>query len=363
MLGFGRYPRAVRVLPDSAPEAAPAPLPRPPAPREPAAVPWTHHELIPLVEPFARRGRRVDMAASNRLERRLVFRAVAHAAEPQLSDTLQLDTPAGGVFRLTRMLARPDGLQARLVAEGPSPAALLEAFDAVPAQRQFGAGPGFELALGHRLLPNVAAGYRRPAPPELMLTTAEVVLDGYRLTLQMTAVKGIAADVELRADDGETLDLPQDLLSVLGGHWSRLTRRRDGWAASLRLRGSGAERSADAESKLTSAARHLAETLAEEPGRFHPRWRGARWRAAARRGFPLAAIVLMCIAAAAVPQLDLQDDSVLRMLVFQAPPLLLVLFFGLGEMPRIEVPPWPRQLTATAWRKGVAPGPAGGSSS
>jgi hypothetical protein len=362
MLGFSRHPRAVRVLPASAPSATPAPVPRPP-PREPAAVPWTHHELITLVEPFARRGRHLDMAASKRLERLLVFRTVAHAADPQLSDTLQLDTPADGVFRLTRVLARPDGLQARLVVEGPVPAALLEAIDAVPAQRQFGAGPGYELALGHRLLPNAAAGYRKPAPQELILSSADVVLDGFRLRLQMTAVKGIPADVELRADAGEPIELPQDLLAVLGGHWSRLTTRPDGWSANLRLRGSGAERSADAEGKLTAAARHLASTLAEEPARFHPRWRAARWRAAARRGFPLGAIVLMCIAAAAVPQLDLQDDSVLRMLVFQAPPLLLVLFFGLGEMPRIEIPPWPRRLTAPAWRRGAAPGPAGGSTS
>jgi hypothetical protein len=350
-------------LPDFASAAAPAPVPKPPPPREPAAVPWTHHDLITLVEPFARRGRRLDMPASNRLERKLVFRTVAHAADPQLSDTLLLDTPVDGVFRLTRVLARPDGLQARLVAEGPAPAALLEAFDAVPAQRQFGAGPGYEVALGHRLLPSAAAGYRRPAPQELILSSAEIVLDGFRLRLQMTAVKGIPADVELRAVAGEPIDLPQDLLAVLGGHWSRLTTRPDGWTANLRLRGSGAERSADAESKLTAAAHHLAETLAEEPARFHPRWRAARWRAAARRGFPLAAIVLMCIAAAAVPLLDLQDDSVLRMLVFQAPPLLLVLFFGLGEMPRIEIPPRPRRLTAPAWRRGAAPGPAGGSTS
>jgi hypothetical protein len=363
MLGFDRHPRAVRVLPDSTTTAAPVMMARRQAPREPAAVPWTHHELMTLVEPFARRGRHVDMAASKRLERTLVFRTVPHAADPLLNDTLQLDTPAEGVFRLTRLLTRRGGLQARLVVEGPAPAPLLEAIDAVPAQRQFGAGPGYELALGHRLLPSTAAGYRQPAPQDLMLTTAEIALDGFRLTLQMTAVKGIAADVELRADAGDAIDLPQDLLAVLGGHWSRLTRRPDGWAANLRLRGSGAERSGDAESKLAAAAHHLAGTLAEGPARFHPRWRAARWRAAARRGFPLLAIILMCIAAATVPLLDLQDDSVLRMLVFQAPPLLLVLFFGLGEMPRIEIPPWPRRLTATAWRRVATPGPAGESTS
>jgi hypothetical protein len=38
------------------------------------------------------------------------------------------------------------------------------------------------------------------------------------------------------------------------------------------------------------------------------------------------------------------------MLVFNAPPILLVVCFSLREMPRIELPRWPRPSPLTAWR-------------
>ena len=37
------------------------------------APPLTHHDILALAEPFARRGRRVDLAASDRIARRVVF--------------------------------------------------------------------------------------------------------------------------------------------------------------------------------------------------------------------------------------------------------------------------------------------------
>ena len=55
-------------------------------------------------------------------------------------------------------------------------------------------------------------------------------------------------------------------------------------------------------------------------------------------------------AAAAVPQLSLSSDSVLRMLILNAPPLLLIGFFCLREVPRIEIPPLPRPLRQSAWQ-------------
>jgi hypothetical protein len=43
------------------------------------------------------------------------------------------------------------------------------------------------------------------------------------------------------------------------------------------------------------------------------------------------------------------------MLIFNAPPLLLGLFFCLREMPRIEIPPLPRPSAAGAWRRAQPP--------
>jgi len=60
------------------------------------APPFSHHEILDLVEPFARLGLRVDLAASGRLERRLAFRPVEHPTdEPALAglqETLQLES-------------------------------------------------------------------------------------------------------------------------------------------------------------------------------------------------------------------------------------------------------------------------------
>jgi hypothetical protein len=39
------------------------------------------------------------------------------------------------------------------------------------------------------------------------------------------------------------------------------------------------------------------------------------------------------------------------MLIFNAPPILMMLFFCLRELPRIEIPPLPRASRASAWRQ------------
>ena len=70
------------------------------------AQPLTHHEILTLVEPFTRRGRHVDLAASDRLERRLVFKTIEHAApgaaDAMVRETLVLEQPKAERFRLTR---------------------------------------------------------------------------------------------------------------------------------------------------------------------------------------------------------------------------------------------------------------------
>jgi hypothetical protein len=100
-------------------------------------------------------------------------------------------------------------------------------------------------------------------------------------------------------------------------------------------------------------------TLAEPPQRFHERLWRQRWGVTLRRATPLLGGVALLLGAAAVPKIDLAEDSVLRMLIFHAPPLLLVALFCMREMPRIEIPPLPRASRAQQWREG-APTPVGG---
>jgi hypothetical protein len=55
-------------------------------------------------------------------------------------------------------------------------------------------------------------------------------------------------------------------------------------------------------------------------------------------------------AAALFPSLGLSRESPVWMLIFNAPPLLLALFFSLREMPRITLPRAPRRVRDDAWR-------------
>ena len=116
-----------------------------------ASTPLSHHDILALVEPFTRRGRHVDLPASDRMERRLRFKPVEHAGEPALLDTLQLDSFESGSFQLTRTLSRCDSLHATLQIGGPDPAALLAQVEAVAPPHQFVAGPGFVIARSYSL--------------------------------------------------------------------------------------------------------------------------------------------------------------------------------------------------------------------
>ena len=70
--------------------------------------PLTHHEIVALVEPLTRSGRQVDLAACQRLERRVAFRPVAHPAQgagrPACTEAWHLDAADARALRLTRRL-------------------------------------------------------------------------------------------------------------------------------------------------------------------------------------------------------------------------------------------------------------------
>jgi hypothetical protein len=347
--------------------------------------PLTHHEIIALVEPFSRRGRHVDLGASQRLERRLVFKPLAHgpqvladlaapiaqtaqAAQPAqttepspparpgeegapapsgLLETLTLEQPYEGHFKLTRELRLTSGpnagLSARLHAEGPDAGQLLQHLESVAPRRQFLAGEGCFAALSHRLDP-------RASGADLVFTEAVARVPGYTLTLRVPRVQGMSADVELTATPpGAAVALPEDLLAVIGWDWSPLQVRRDFWQGKVRLRGRGLRRSAGAEAKLARTLRHLGDALMRPPGEFHDRHRAARWGVVLRRGIPLLTVIGLFAGVAALPRVDLDEVSPLRMFAFHIPTLLLAIAFTMQELPRFEIPPWPRRLKMSAW--------------
>lgn len=313
--------------------------------------PLTHHEIIHRVAPFARSGRQVDLTASDRLQRRLAFKVVVHQAMaaadgcdeglPELREDLLLELPTVDTARLTRTLTLPCGLQATLVADGTDAGQLLTAMQAVPPARQLSRVAGHWVACSHRLAPATGA---------LVLTHAATRLAGLSAQMAVSRVQGIAAELTLAAPPGAQLTLPEDLLAVLGLPWSRLSRTAGQWRASIVLRGDAQKRSQDAEHKFARSIEHLAQTLAGTPAQFHRRFVRQRWGVALRRATPLGVAIGLVIAALLVPRLELGSDSVLRMLIFNSPPLLLAWFFSMREMPRLEIPPLPRRPALPGWQ-------------
>jgi hypothetical protein len=301
--------------------------------------PLTHHQIIGLVEPFTRRGRHVDLAASNRIERRIVFKPTLHTGPPALRDTLELENPYDDHFVLTRRLQRGDSdLHARLTAEGRDAGELLQRIEAIAPKRQFSAAPGSMTGLSFRL-----------DAEQLILTEATTQFSGYTLHTRVPRVKSMAAEFELSAPAASAVTLPEDLLAVIGWDWSPLRARKDGWTGKVRLRGKEPRRSASAEAKLARTVQHLVTTLSQPPTTFHAQHTRARWGAALRRGIPLLTALGMIGGVSMLPRAALDDFSPLRMMLFNIPTLLLALAFSMQEMPRFEIPPWPRRLDDSAW--------------
>lgn len=331
-----------------------------------ALAPLSHHDILALVEPFTHGGRQIDLPACDRLARRLHFKPqsidladASGATAAALQDDLQLDCAAPDQLLLQRRLTHPGGLVATLQVQGPHAGPLLSWVSRVEPQQVFWADAGWVLAGSYRLEPSAAAlnaladgpaGAAAVAPqplPAMRLVRADIRLNGLTLSLKMPAVKGYSAEFELTAD--QPIDLPEELLAVLGQGWSCLSRHSKGWRGTLPVRGKEPAASRQVVALLQVAARHLAQTLAQPPRQFHQQFALARWRVAARRALPLLSLVGLVLGALAVPYLGIEQGSVYWMLIFNAPPLLLVLGVSLREMPSFELPRPPRRLSAASW--------------
>jgi hypothetical protein len=328
--------------------------------------PLTHHEILQLVEPFSRRGRAVDLAASQRAERRLVFKpaaaphgeaaAVASDALPW-TERLQLDNPSAGTYRLTRSLRLACGLEASMVTQGASPAELLARIEATDPALGVRSGPGWRIALHHRLEAGAAG-----APVGMVLTHARAQAGGLMLHMRVPAARGPAAELDLSADTAAPAELPEDLFAVLGWSWARLRRTTPGWTTRLKLPAREPARRSAAEARLLRSVQHLAQVLAAPPTQFHPQWQAARWRVVLRRAIPLLTFLTIAGVVMAMPSLGLDQTSRVPWAFFNLPLALMALSLSLQEMSRIEIPPLPRPLPGAAWQasapEAAAPGSA-----
>lgn len=316
--------------------------------------PLTHHEILGLVEPFARSGWQVDLAASDRAARRIDFKPRLHA-EPAATEALRLESLGTGSFKLTRTLtldAAPR-LRATLLASGDDPATLLACFDGVPLQRHVDRVGEVLIARSYQF-ESFVRGRSVADGSAVLLRHGEACVGGLQLALDLSMVRGVSAEITLTPADGGTLALPQDLLAVIGWDWARLIRKKDSWTSRHRLRGDGRRRTAGAEQALRVAVQHLGGVLAEPPAAFHRRHRLARWGVVLRRSIPTLTALGMIGGVFLLPRLAPNQDPGVWLALHYAPIALLAVAFGLQELPQFEIPPLPRPLREPGWTQADA---------
>jgi hypothetical protein len=313
-----------------------------------ALPPLTHHEIIRLVEPFAKRGCHVDLGATDRLARRIVFKPVGHVEDNPaigpMREVLTLECNEGTTFRLIREVGAGD-LQARLSVQGGDPGLLLRLIDAVAVSAHFVWGDGFVIARSFNLEETVAE------PAEYMLLTlGEVRTSGLILRLRVSPGRGPPGDIDLVDQGSDPIQLPEDLLAVQGLAWARLRRSRGSWTSSLRLRGDGVERSRDAQARLEQVAVHLARSLSEPPARFHERWVIRRWVFYVFRLIPILASIGVVSGLVGLQAISWLGDAYLLALILIVPPLAFMTLLVMRDIPGVDKPPLPRRSGWSTWR-------------
>ncbi len=392
------------------------PKPKPPTlrPIQPLR-PLTHHDILAMMAPFTRRDMHADMAASRREDRVLTFKPVSIPADTDnpvaLTAQISLEAAQVGKHRLVRRVWDASGLEATLIADGADLDALLEQLDQVPVSRHFAvyddvpvarsyvlepvsqalsqragaearraaqtvggrlwqkARAGADRLLGERLpflrsqAPTVPAANAiddeqlidaASGPLRAVLTEANTRVGPMHVNLKADRFTGMPVELKLQADAGAKLKMPEDLLAVIGWQFRPVREIVTYWRSAIRVAPHEPARTADIEAKLGELVHHLSQTLAALPKEFHQRHHRARWRVVYQRALPMLFLLGIMAATPSIRWLDMADDSILRMLIFHAPPLMLISFFIMREMPRFEIPPFPRMLAQRAWVERVA---------
>ena len=353
-------------------------------------TPLTHHDIVRHAAPLVRAGLGVDLAASDRDARRILFRPVADAADGALVTLHSLTVlPDDDGVELTRAVGHPEGIVTTLSARADDAETLLAPFAAIAPERQIErdgerllggswtlepVGEDARLELRQLiglvgplcLVVDVSTGASMPA--DVLLCAREGWHEQLRATLANGAttpqrqplarrLHATLTDAARRrdpspAEDGAVLAaLPDDVLAVLGPEWRPLAWQRRRWKGVLRLLGREPDRSERALAAASEALAHLEQVLDEPPGRFHARHAAARHRVFLRRLRP--ALALLALFAAVPLGWWLFGDGQTRLhpLALGLTPLLMVGVIALSarEIPVLELPPLPSPPVGERW--------------
>ena len=317
--------------------------------------PLTHHEMLTLVAVFARDGQRVDLAASDRAKRIIRFESLEVPAVPGLPAHIQklsLHNPAPKEFILWRHLCFADGHEATLEVRGREAAQVYEGLEqcdpSMHYRHQSGADVRFSYRLQNRARPGAEVAWQR------ILVLAQTTIAGREFTLEAGSSLGASSPVLISHHAEGDLDLPDDLLSVLGHAWRPLQRYSSAWKGSLKLPQRQPLRSERAEALFLEGVAHLQAVLeGMHPEGFHRQFFWQRWRVFWWRSLWLQLGLLILLGMALMLwAFDVGEPDQVPMWVNNIPPVLLVLTFLIWswEVPRFEIPPRPKPLTAAHWQ-------------
>ncbi|TVR61906.1 MAG: hypothetical protein EA422_12025 [Gemmatimonadales bacterium] len=308
--------------------------------------PLSHHEILTLVGPLARRGRRVDLDRSHRQERILVFDERTHpevpGLHPELVESLTLKTPRPGSFHLIRTLETDGGPTARAELWTRSVEDAVKAMEALPPAHQFRRFEGGWAAFHHALAPE--------NPPRILAAEAQVA--GRRLEMGAGGAAGLPADLRIGSHPAGDADFPDDLLAVLGRGWRLMRRNQAGWKSTVQIPKREPRRSEEIEARFLRTANHLDRVFAASPEDFHRRFRRRRWTVLWWRSLWMQmGVLILAVSLILFRSQTLEGSPWLRMWVQVAPVLLFVgtFFYSSRDVPVMEIPPIPGPLPFSRW--------------
>lgn len=327
--------------------------------------PLTHHQMLELAAPFSAEGYHVDLESTEPRSRKLVFKARPQVAGDgsglpvAASEVLVLQESEPERYCLRRairpMTEPPAGdalppLESWVEISGAEPGVLLREIASFPVSRQLSLHAGVLVAWCYRLELGSAPGDQASLDPiGVHLVESLADIGRLRFRLHLDPADRLPGRVELTPAHGTHPRLPADLLAVLGWSWRPLREFSRHWSGSVRLAPQDPQRSQDARRATEAAVAHLARTLTRPPESFHRDFSQARSRVRFRRALPLLIGIGLLALTPLLNMAKLDDASVARMLIYNLPPILLVAFFSLRELPTIEIPPQPRPLATDAW--------------
>jgi len=358
-------------------------------------TPLTHHDIVRVAAPLAKRGLRIDLAATDRAARRIAFHPRVWSGDETLHALHTLTVLPDGDVELVRAVARDAaGPASTLIARAAAVDAVIGAFDEIAPTRQIvddgdvvaavdltlepldeqgstGARAVIQQIVGQvgplSLMVDVSTGSGMPA--DVLLVERATWTDHVRETLASGALapaRHFAARhlLEILGREGTRADplfatvppsplaaLPDDVLAVLGPEWRPLVWQGDRWKGVLRLLGHEPGRGARAEQRSLRALAHLAAVIGSSPARYHAQHAAARRRVWARRLRPALALLAILAVMPLSWLLVARGGAEMHPLALGLTPLLMVgvVLMSSREIPVLEIPALPRPLDEGRW--------------